>query len=128
MLFVYNDTERNKGREIVKKAEDLKNYRTKYKRYYGIDFDSSYDVHHIDGNHENNNINNLLLLPKDLHQKYHELTQKLHYVGDLSKLTISKASVWLTADLLIELCEVLINSRYWVARQEVLYLEKQRGK
>jgi hypothetical protein len=112
----------------VKKLKDLKNYRLKYKRYYGVEFDSNYDVHHIDGNHENNKISNLLLLPKDLHQKYHELTQKLHYVGDLSKLTISKLSVWYTADLLMKLCEVLMNIRPWVARQEFLQLtikEKQ---
>lgn len=112
----------------MKKLEDLKNYRLKYKRYYGIEFDSKYDVHHIDGNHENNNISNLILLPKDLHQKYHELTQKLHYVGDLSKLTISKLSLWYTADLLTELCDVLKTIRGWYARQEFLQLtikEKQ---
>ena len=117
-----------KGGESVKKLEDLKNYRLKYKRYYGIEFDSNHDIHHIDGNHKNNDISNLLLLPKDLHQKYHELTLKLHYVGDLSKLTISKLTVWYTADLLTELCEVLKNIRFWIARQEFLQLsikEKQ---
>ena len=48
-----------------------KNYRKKYKRHYNIDFDSSYAIHHIDGNHENNDINNLVLLPAKLHSKYH---------------------------------------------------------
>lgn len=55
----------------MKDINKLKNYRLKYKRYYGIDFDNSYDIHHIDLNHNNNDIKNLLLLPKKLHTKYH---------------------------------------------------------
>lgn len=47
------------------------NYRLKYKLYYNIDFDRKYVIHHIDGNHNNNEISNLILLPIDLHSKYH---------------------------------------------------------
>ena len=38
----------------MKDLDRLKGYRKKYKRYYGIEFDRSYAIHHIDGNHENN--------------------------------------------------------------------------
>lgn len=55
----------------MKDVNKLKDYRLKYKRYYGIDFNSDYVIHHIDLNHNNNDINNLLLLPKKLHAKYH---------------------------------------------------------
>lgn len=55
----------------MKKNEQLKNYRLKYKKYYNIDFDNNYDIHHIDFNHNNNDISNLILLPKALHRKYH---------------------------------------------------------
>lgn len=55
----------------MKDINKLKNYRTKYKRYYNIEFDNRYVVHHIDGNRENNDISNLVLLPKELHSKYH---------------------------------------------------------
>ena len=55
----------------MKDCLKLKDYRLKYKRYYGIDFDDQYDIHHIDLDHNNNDINNLLLLPKKLHRKYH---------------------------------------------------------
>lgn len=55
----------------MKDISNLKNYRLKYKRYYGIDFDNNFIVHHIDFNRQNNKIENLLLLPKELHQKYH---------------------------------------------------------
>lgn len=47
------------------------NYRAKYKRYYGIEFDAEYVVHHIDGDRENNDIRNLVLLPRELHSRYH---------------------------------------------------------
>lgn len=47
------------------------NYRELYKDYYGIDFDNYFDVHHIDRNRKNNNINNLLLLPSKLHSQFH---------------------------------------------------------
>lgn len=55
----------------------LKNYRTIYKRYYEIDFDKSYVVHHIDFNRENNDISNLVLLPKELHEKYHTIINSI---------------------------------------------------
>ena len=55
----------------MKDIDKLKNYRLKYKRYYNIDFDNTYDIHHMDFNHNNNDIDNLLLLPKKLHAKYH---------------------------------------------------------
>lgn len=47
------------------------NYRQLYKDYYGIDFDESMVVHHIDFDRTNNRIENLLLMPKELHAKYH---------------------------------------------------------
>lgn len=49
----------------------MKNYRKLYKEYYGINFDNNFEVHHIDFNHNNNEISNLVLLPKNLHRKYH---------------------------------------------------------
>lgn len=54
-----------------------KNYRLKYKRYYGIDFGVDFHVHHIDFNHENNSIDNLLLLPRELHERYHMIMNSL---------------------------------------------------
>jgi hypothetical protein len=48
-------------------------YRKFYKKYYNIDFSNEYVIHHIDGNRENNHIDNLLLLPRGLHKKYHYL-------------------------------------------------------
>ena len=49
------------------------NYNKLYKQYYGIKFGRNYVVHHIDGNHDNNDMANLLLLPRWLHSQYHVL-------------------------------------------------------
>ena len=51
------------------------NYREIYKKHFGIDFGSEYAIHHIDGNRTNNNIDNLILLPLELHSKYHQQKQ-----------------------------------------------------
>lgn len=47
-------------------------YRAKYAEYYQIEIGKDMDVHHIDGDRTNNNIDNLLLLPKDIHQRMHK--------------------------------------------------------
>ena len=47
------------------------NYRTAFKKYYGIDIPNGYEIHHIDLDRNNNDINNLLLLPVKLHHEYH---------------------------------------------------------
>lgn len=61
----------------MKELSKLKDYRLKYKRYYGIEFGSDYAVHHIDLNRQNNDISNLVLLPKKLHSKYHLIINAL---------------------------------------------------
>ena len=72
----------------MKDIDRLKDYRKKYKRYYGIEFDRSYAIHHIDGNHENNDMRNLLLLPTELHSRYHFLRSCVEH-GDRPSLDIS---------------------------------------
>lgn len=60
-------------------------YRQKYKDYYNIDFGREMVVHHIDFNRGNNDISNLLLLPNNLHAKYHLTLQMLTGIdGSLS--------------------------------------------
>lgn len=47
------------------------NYRKLYEKHYGIKIPPEYDIHHIDFNRNNNDIKNLILLPKSLHRKLH---------------------------------------------------------
>lgn len=48
-----------------------KKYRTFYSTATGIVVPKDFEVHHIDFNRENNDINNLVALPKKLHNQYH---------------------------------------------------------
>lgn len=57
------------------------NYRRYYSEYYGVQFDDSYAIHHIDFDRTNNNIDNLILLPKALHSKYHWYVSALGGAG-----------------------------------------------
>ena len=63
----------------MKEPLKLRNYRAMFKRYYGIEFSNKYEVHHIDLNHENNDINNLMLLPRELHHRYHFYLNATNY-------------------------------------------------
>lgn len=47
------------------------NYRKNYEQQTGETLPTTFDVHHIDFNRSNNDINNLVALPKELHQNYH---------------------------------------------------------
>jgi len=49
----------------------MKKYRDYFKDYYNINFGADFEVHHIDLNRKNNDIDNLMILPKKLHHKYH---------------------------------------------------------
>lgn len=52
----------------------MKDYRKIYADYYGIKWDSKlFEIHHIDRNRENNDVHNLVLLPKKLHKEYHRI-------------------------------------------------------
>lgn len=62
ILFIMTKKERNKSL-----------YKRLYKEYYGINFDGNFDIHHINGDCEDNNIANLVLLPKELHRIYHKV-------------------------------------------------------
>jgi hypothetical protein len=63
-------------------------YRQLYKDHYGIEFGRDMVVHHIDFDRSNNSISNLLLLPNNVHSKYHMMYSRLFGLdgnNDLSK-------------------------------------------
>lgn len=58
----------------------MKDYRKIYADYYCIEWDSKlFEVHHIDRNRENNDVHNLVLLPKKLHKEYHRIISIIQY-------------------------------------------------
>lgn len=56
----------------------MKSYRKKYEEECNIKIPKDYDIHHIDLNHKNNDIMNLVMLPKKLHNKYHSLLGQIN--------------------------------------------------
>lgn len=75
------------------------NYRRLYKQHYKIEFGAEYVIHHIDGDRSNNAISNLLLLPRDLHGKYHAYLNQANmsinaYGGLCMELTFNDATVF----------------------------------
>lgn len=67
----------------------MKDYRKLYKKHYGIGFGKNFDIHHIDLNHENNDINNLMILPKKLHHEYHLLLNAVNYQENIFQKTFN---------------------------------------
>lgn len=58
-----------------------KTYRNIYTKQYGLELPKDYEIHHIDQNRNNNNIINLIAIPKRLHRDYHNLIQSnLHLI------------------------------------------------
>lgn len=117
----------------MKDVNKLKDYRLKYKRYYGIDFSNDYEIHHIDLDHGNNAIENLLLLPKKLHRQYHFYLNALApYIKggkitlDISVVSVDRvAGITYTRDMVQGLLETMNACQEWVAYKAQLDFKKQ---
>lgn len=49
-----------------------KDYRKKLAKALGFDIPEGFEVHHIDHRRTNDNLDNLVAIPKDLHREYHK--------------------------------------------------------
>ena len=54
------------------------NYRKIYELETKTKVPDDFDIHHLDFNRDNNNISNLVALPRDLHSKFHKTYNDLH--------------------------------------------------
>ena len=99
------------------------NYKKAYENYYGIIVPDDFEIHHIDYNHGNNAMNNLVALPKELHRKLHETKRSLDMfksnftVDDIivhsGKITAKTEFIQMLYRHLfvIELCTEYVNKR-----------------
>lgn len=55
------------------------NYRKFYEKQTGKKIPKDFDIHHIDFNRENNDIANLVAIPKELHSEYHRALYQIQY-------------------------------------------------
>lgn len=99
-------------------------YREFYKRYYNIDFvGKEFEVHHIDFDRENNDIKNLILLPKKLHERYHELLPYVQsLIDDKAVKTIIEMNNGQTLyyDEMKEFCEIMIEINAWKSKKNLM--------
>ena len=107
----------------IRRGQNM-NYREKYKRHYNIAFGPEYEVHHIDLNHKNDDIENLLLLPKDLHRAYHKIIAELCGPEDLSHFTLDFATLdpysENFASSVGKLCSIIGQCQRWIQYKESL--------
>ena len=109
----------------MKDTSKLKDYREKYKRHYGIEFGSDFDVHHMDFDRSNNDIENLVLLPKKLHQRYHYYLKAFWSQdcksGELViKTRIDEYQQEFYPKMLCGFLETLRECREWLAKKQLM--------
>lgn len=55
----------------------MEDYRKIYEERCHITIPDDYEIHHIDFDRNNNDIRNLVMLPKELHQQYHKCVEEI---------------------------------------------------
>ena len=97
-------------------------YKKLYSQYFGITWDTSkYQIHHIDGNHNNNEIDNLILLPVKLHQDLHSALCTLfppdvsagQAVQNYMHAHLNGFSDWFIGVALQQLIDAVYACEYW---------------
>lgn len=105
------------------------NYRRLYERHYGIKIPPEYDVHHIDFNRANNSIENLLLIPKELHQRLHHCFLKNGGIDtkDLFRFSVCSNQLWCSVlhDAMIEAAKIYEDLQYWASCREMEMLRSE---
>nr|DAH58037.1 MAG TPA: HNH endonuclease [Caudoviricetes sp.] len=91
------------------------NYREYYKKYFGIDFGNEFEIHHIDGNRDNNNIDNLILIPDKTHSDFHQTSR---FFSEFTKISpdlagINQINVYCADELERYVCSVSEIKRYF---------------
>lgn len=106
----------------------IQNYRKIYEKHYGFKVPHGFDIHHIDGKRSNNDISNLLMLPHDLHMKYHNIISEYKrlqksgaFDGCLKHYNQYNISV------LIDIGKVLEQCQIWMLKKCMLDLRILNG-
>ena len=103
-------------------------YREYYKSYYNIDFGADIVIHHIDFDRDNNDIKNLLAMPRALHSKYHECLNQLENSGaEIKDIKLSDRSCVTYHDLyyIEQYIDVVKEVLIWVNKKEIMDLKKE---
>ena len=98
------------------------NCRKIYADYFKIQVKDGYHIHHIDFNPENNDIENLLLLPKKLHQRLHKVKNEygVFLDGQMNMFTDIKNQLTcsIMAEAMQKTSEIYDEIQIWVSIKE----------
>lgn len=108
----------------------MTDYKKFYSSLYGIKWNTKdFDVHHIDRDRSNNDIHNLVLLPKELHRELHRVYNDLDRMVAFNKdpfLTAAKEYLdpfggYLVSDTIEEFMHILYRCRLWGLKKDSNY-------
>lgn len=105
------------------------NYRKYYADYFGIEIPKEYHIHHLDRDRNNNNIRNLILLPKEVHEKVHKLSEEFsaYNIGNLTRSVGNPHIIGYVWDAIDEAYEIWGQLYYWSAARENEMMAKASG-
>lgn len=95
-------------------------YRKLYEKTFGIKIPRDYDIHHIDGDHNNDSLDNLLLLPRDLHAELHhaeDMFRRMMEVGNLKDFHSMPAHINVT--ILEDLADAIDQVSVWMKAKDI---------
>ena len=102
-------------------------YRQEFEEAYDILIPEGYEIHHIDRNHDNNELSNLMILPKELHEHYHHAFWLFDFNNqsikkDMNFEIISNAigAENLRFTALCDLCNAIIHCMEWADYKDYL--------
>lgn len=108
------------------------NYRKIYENYYSIKIPKGFVIHHIDEDRSNNEIQNLLMMPAELHTKWHSIKQRcgrsqmmktLDYMFDLDN-----NHFFVIASMLEKYMGVRIEVQEWISEKQFMdYMLKNKA-
>lgn len=105
------------------------NYRKFYEKEVCF-IPKNFVIHHLDSNRENNDLKNLLMLPKELHNRYHFYKNLLE--NQLEMFTITETdfiyNVKKYTDLVKKMEVVLIECSNWQTYKTDILLRKECDK
>lgn len=115
--------------EVERKAIKF-DYRRFYKEYYGIDFGPDMAIHHIDFDRKNNRIENLLLMPRSLHAKYHFAVNSLQASGGYfdGDIRVCNGLCGHKAEYFKQLSDALIEIEKWINLKRKLDVSRGQRK
>lgn len=107
-------------------------YRQYYKDYYNVDFGDDYVVHHMDFDDNNNDIYNLLMLPKKLYRRYmfylnsFGATKDSKGISEIDfKIEIEAGSIPITRyKMMKSFCDTMEEINHWVQIKSNLDMNK----